>query len=217
MKKSPENSRDRLERLVLVVARPACLWRGLAWGVAPLFTVVLLAATLDPDRTENARRQEEARRQARLHEEAARAALPIPTGRDGVAELSFRSLEFLPAGGGQGTPGADQSRGALAPSRILALDGKKVRISGFMLPTRVRGNLAQEFVILANQAACCFGVPPRLFEFIVARAPDIPVPLRMDQPLQFEGTLHVANPGLSRSWNGFYSMDCSNVSPVTNR
>ena len=176
-----------------------------------LLLLLVIAAWVEPERPEQLARERAARLAARSSAEAALAALPVPVGRDGVAEISFNNLSFFPQ-----TDSGDQSPTARgfarqAPSRIKAFDRKRVRISGYMLPTRsVRGK-ADEFLILANQMTCCYGSVPRFCDFIVARMQKGSVTTLMDLPVNFEGTLHVGDVYLNGVWSALYSMDCIKV------
>jgi hypothetical protein len=92
------------------------------------------------------------------------------------------------------------------PNEIKALNGKKVVISGFMLPLEVHGETATEFLILRNQSSCCFGTAPKLNEFVMVKVPK-GVNCIMDQVVNIAGVLHI---GTTRE-NGYitqiYQMD----------
>jgi hypothetical protein len=92
------------------------------------------------------------------------------------------------------------------PNEIKALNGKKVVISGFMMPLEVHGETATEFLILRNQSSCCFGAAPKLNEFVMVKVPK-GVNSIMDQVVNIAGILHV---GTTRE-NGYitqiYQMD----------
>ncbi len=46
------------------------------------------------------------------------------------------------------------------PAKIKALNDQKVAIEGFMLATMGYKDKVRNFILLANQMGCCFGVPP---------------------------------------------------------
>lgn len=54
--------------------------------------------------------------------------------------------------------GSDQILGQL-PEEVRALDQKEVSLRGFMLPMKLDGRLATEFLLLKNQGLCCYGNP----------------------------------------------------------
>ncbi|MDB6021110.1 MAG: hypothetical protein JWQ04_967 [Pedosphaera sp.] len=77
------------------------------------------------------------------------------------------------------------------PDAIKRLDGKKVMVTGFMLPLRVEVGKVKEFLIMRNQAACCFGTAPMITEFMTVKASGKGVDAIMDVPVNVAGILHV--------------------------
>ncbi len=59
----------------------------------------------------------------------------------------------------------DETRDPVFPPAILALDGRKVLIRGFMLPS-VDFRDIREFHLVRSLWGCCFGAPPRLNEIV---------------------------------------------------
>ena len=53
---------------------------------------------------------------------------------------------------------------------VLALDGKSVEIAGYMLPISVKGQKVDEFLLMPDTGACCYGNMPAFNEFVFARA-----------------------------------------------
>jgi hypothetical protein len=93
------------------------------------------------------------------------------------------------------------------PARIKWLDGKKVIIKGFLLPLKVEAEKATEFLILRNQSACCYGVPPKITEFLSVTVKGAGVEPTMDQPVNVKGTLHVGTMRENGYIVGVYSLD----------
>lgn len=95
------------------------------------------------------------------------------------------------------------------PQRIAFLDGKRVRVEGYIIFPLI-AQQAQQFLLTYNQwDGCCIGVPPSAYDAIeVNLASSIPINRR--HGLLFggvEGVLHVA-PLLSEGWiYGLYAMD----------
>lgn len=91
------------------------------------------------------------------------------------------------------------------PADIQALDGKKVALMGFMLPFDFQRHGTRHFGLLKSQAGCCFGMAPRLNEWIdVHMFADDRV--FMDTPVLVLGTLKVAEIRESGSLMGLYSL-----------
>ena len=94
------------------------------------------------------------------------------------------------------------------PANVKGLDGKKAVIKGFMLPLKVEAGKVTEFLIMRNQGACCFGVPPKITELVMVKAPaGKGVQPIMDQPVDIEGTLHVGTTRENGFIVGIYRMD----------
>jgi hypothetical protein len=99
---------------------------------------------------------------------------------------------------------------ALIPQDIRALDGKKAAIEGFLLPVRMKEGLAVEFLLMRNQSMCCYGVPPRINEWITVQTAQGVKPV-MDQPILAAGTLHVGEILDSGGLAGIYRMDADKI------
>lgn len=81
---------------------------------------------------------------------------------------------------------------AVVPAELARLDGKSVRVTGYMLPTAYGRGLVREFMLMRSQATCCFGQAAQANEFLVVTtaAPE-GVPAVMDVPATFAGTLRI--------------------------
>lgn len=95
------------------------------------------------------------------------------------------------------------------PQRIAFLDGKRVRIDGYLIFPLIAQE-AKEFLVTFNQwDGCCIGVPPSAYDAIEVNLASS-MPLNRRHGLLFggvEGVLHVA-PLLSEGWMyGLYAMD----------
>jgi hypothetical protein len=96
-------------------------------------------------------------------------------------KLTFKTLASWPLEGGT----------AASPA-LLALDGKAVVITGYMLPMAYTKGRTREFMLMRSQASCCFGQPPKANEFLLV-VTDSPegVPATQDVPTAFTGTLRI--------------------------
>ena len=84
------------------------------------------------------------------------------------------------------TTGNDQ-----IPGGIKALDARKVAVTGFMLPVKMDGGLVKEFLLVKDPMLCCYGVMPKINEWVVVKMVGKGVPALMDVPITFEGHLRV--------------------------
>ncbi len=83
------------------------------------------------------------------------------------------------------------SADAMIPDGVKALDQKRSSIRGFMLPLKVEGGLVMELLIMRDQSMCCYGVVPKINEWISVKMLSKGVKAIMDQPVTMYGTLHV--------------------------
>ncbi len=87
---------------------------------------------------------------------------------------------------------------AQIPDSIKKMDGKRVAVTGFMLPTKIEKGLATEFLLLNSPLMCCFGVTPATNAWVVVKFPK-GVAATQDVLLSFRGRLHV-RPEWENGW-----------------
>jgi len=108
-------------------------------------------------------------------------------GFDRLASFTFTPPDYDPTGPNAKPPsGADQ-----IPAGIKALDQKKVAVTGYMLPTRMDKGLVVEFLLVKDPMLCCYGVMPKVNEWVVVKMTGAGVKPLMDIPITFDGTLRV--------------------------
>lgn len=113
---------------------------------------------------------------------------------------------------GTGDPAAlYRQANAQIPAKVSALSDKKVVIRGFLLPVRMNGSLAVEFLLMRNQSMCCYGVPPKVNEWITVELNGKGVKPVMDQPITVAGVLHVGPIEENGCLAGIYRMDGEKV------
>jgi hypothetical protein len=95
------------------------------------------------------------------------------------------------------------------PQRIAFLDGKRVRIEGYIVFPLIVQQVQQLLVTYNQWDGCCIGVPPSAYDAIEVNLSSS-IPINRRHGLLFggvEGILHVA-PLLSDGWiYGLYAMD----------
>lgn len=114
--------------------------------------------------------------------------------QSGYARIAFSQLagfDFVPPP--QPVPENQPAPDVLAgiPEPIRRLDGRKVVLTGFMLPTKLEAGFAKEFFFLSSSQLCCFGVTPSLNDLIVVRMKDEGLPAVQDVPVSLAGVLRV--------------------------
>ena len=106
----------------------------------------------------------------------------LAVGFDKLASFEFTAPESEAA-----APAAE----AQIPARIRELDAKQVAVTGFMLPVKMDGGLVTEFLLVKDPMMCCYGVMPKVNEWVVVKMVGKGVPPLMDIPITFEGQLEV--------------------------
>lgn len=97
------------------------------------------------------------------------------------------------------------------PPTVQSLNGKDVTIQGFLLPVTMNNGLAVEFLLMRNQSMCCYGVPPKINEWITVNITGPGVKPVMDQPITVAGTLRVGPIEENGSLAGIYHLDARKV------
>jgi hypothetical protein len=113
------------------------------------------------------------------------ALLALVRADEAVVSTSFETL------GGFALPGEAGCEQLKFPSSVVALNGKVVQLTGFMLPLKIEDGKVSEFLLLKDQNACCYGRMPRLSEWIVVRPGEKGVQPQMDVPIHCRGLLSV--------------------------
>ena len=139
---------------------------------------------------------------------ALRAAEPAApeyavVGFDRLASYAYTPPETAPTGP-EPAPSASANQ---IPDRIKALDQQKVAVTGFMLPVKMDGGLVKEFLLVKDPMMCCYGVMPKVNEWIVVKMTGAGVKPLMDVPITFEGRLHVGEMYENGYLTGLYLLD----------
>lgn len=102
------------------------------------------------------------------------------------------------------------------PAVIKSLDGKTVRIRGFMMPIKELQGKTTEFLITRSQPSCCFSGATEITEFVTVKVAGKGFETMMDDPITVQGTLHVGAVVDGGFIVGLYQLDAEKVvSPGT--
>ena len=100
------------------------------------------------------------------------------------------------------------------PEDVIAMDGRKVALAGFILPLALADGRATEFLLLRTQSACCFGLVPRVNELVVVKVAPPGITPRPDTPVVVAGTLTVKWVGEGDQLMALYEMRGDQVEPA---
>jgi hypothetical protein len=107
---------------------------------------------------------------------------PVAVGFDRLASFEFTAPESE-----EKAPEAEKQ----IPDRVRELDAKQVAVTGYMLPVKMDGGLVTEFLLVKDPMMCCYGVMPKVNEWVVVKMANKGVPPLMDVPITFAGELKV--------------------------
>lgn len=100
------------------------------------------------------------------------------------------------------------------PAKIKALNGKKVTLQGFMVPSEVERGKIKSFVLLQNTMGCCFGVMPMMNEWVyVSMEPGKASEFYPDLPISVFGTIEVGEEIEQGTVISLYRMKAEKVTP----
>lgn len=154
--------------------------------------------------------------------------VPLPAvaarkfARFGYQPTSFTELSrFFPDVPEPGTGLSPEARWQAVrrqiPADVLAMDSKKVALAGFILPITLANARTTEFLLLRTQAACCFGMVPRINEIVMVKmAPPGIIP-ELDVPMVVGGILHLKWIGEGGQLTAIYELHADRVERASNR
>jgi hypothetical protein len=138
---------------------------------------------------------------ARIH--GAESGSYEKVGFDQLASYAYEQPQPDPA-----TPDAQPPSGAAQiPDKIKAYDQQKVAVTGFMLPVKMEGGLVKEFLLVRDAMMCCYGVMPKLNEWVVVKMTGAGVKPLLDIPITFEGKLRVGEMYENGYLTGLYFLE----------
>ena len=97
------------------------------------------------------------------------------------------------------------------PGAVRRLDGARVLVQGFMIPTRGEGRGVSAFLLVRSQANCCFGMPLQVSDMVEVHLAGKPAERLMDRVLCVVGTLHVRERWAGQDLGSLYQLDADQV------
>jgi len=136
----------------------------------------------------------------------------LKLGFDRLAAFKFVTPAYDPLADPKAVPPTGEEQ---IPAEVKGWNGRKAVVTGFMLPTRLEKGKAVEFLIMANQMACCFGVVPNMNDWVVVRIPS-GVTVTQDVPIPVYGVLKVGAMYENGYMTGIYEMDAERLGDPQN-
>lgn len=135
----------------------------------------------------------------------------VKVGFDRLASYAFKVPEFDPAANPDVKPPTGEEQ---IPGWLKELNGRKAKVTGFMLPTKLEGNLVSEFLLLSDPMMCCYGAVPEMNQWIVIKMKKGGVKPIQDVPVSFYGDLKVGAMFENGYMTGIYAMECDKMGAV---
>ncbi|MFI5335416.1 MAG: DUF3299 domain-containing protein [Opitutales bacterium] len=137
------------------------------------------------------------------------ATVPAGTGYERVGFDKLASFTFSPPAYDAAAPDPKPApkQDDQIPERIKQYNEKKVAVTGFMLPVKMDGGLVKEFLLVKDPMLCCYGVMPKLNEWVVVKMTGTGVKPLMDVPITFEGRLKVGEMFENGYLTGIYLLE----------
>jgi hypothetical protein len=134
----------------------------------------------------------------------------LKLGFDRLSSFKFVAPEYDPVANPKATPPTGEEQ---IPPMVKSWNGKRAIITGFMLPTKLDNGKATEFLLMANQMACCYGTVPNMNDWVVVKCPK-GVPVIQDVPISFRGQFKVCATFESGYMTGIYALDAEGPGQV---
>jgi hypothetical protein len=134
----------------------------------------------------------------------------LKLGFDRLSSYKFIAPEFDPVANPKATPPSGEEQ---IPPIVKGWNGKKAIVTGFMLPTKLDNGKAVEFLLMANQMACCYGTVPNMNDWVIVKSPK-GVPVTQDVPISFRGTFKVSATFESGYMTGIYELEAEGPGQV---
>ncbi len=134
----------------------------------------------------------------------------LKLGFDRLAGFKFLPPVFDPLADAKAVPPTGEEQ---IPATVKGWSGHKALVTGFMLPTKLEKGKCTEFILMANQMACCYGGTPNMNDWVIVRMPQ-GVAAVMDVPVSFYGTLKVGATFENGYMTGIYELAAEKMAEI---
>lgn len=125
-------------------------------------------------------------------------------GPNGALRTSFDDFDLLKVlNMDPVTPNAPE----LLPDWLKKLDGKRIRVRGFMIPTYFETGF-RRFILARDNELCCFGREPKVYDLVsVTMKKDVTTDYIQGRPFDVVGVLHISRELPEGGLGGLYKID----------
>lgn len=124
-------------------------------------------------------------------------------GRERALRVTFDDIDLLKILNMEPVP---ENAPSLMPDWLKGLDGKKIRLRGFMFPT-YRDEGVEIFVFARDNELCCFGRSPKMYDVMKVSMKDgVTTDYIEGRPFDVIGTFHIADKAVMASYPKLYSI-----------
>jgi hypothetical protein len=122
----------------------------------------------------------------------------VSIGGEKLLDLGFATLSTFPyniVDAGSGASKAEIEAAAKIdqiPKWAHAFDGRKIVLTGYMMPVQVEGGRAKKFVMMKDIMTCCYGAVPKMNDYVVVEMKGDGVEAIQDIPVQVVGVMHIS-------------------------
>ena len=135
----------------------------------------------------------------------------LKLGFDRLSGFKFVAPEYDPLANPKAAPPTGEEQ---IPQAVREWSGRKAIVTGFMLPTKLDNGKAVEFLLMANQMACCYGTVPNMNDWVIVKIPQ-GVPITQDVPISFRGVFKVSAAFESGYMTGIYELQAEGPGQVS--
>jgi len=110
----------------------------------------------------------------------------------GFDKLSGFNYTLLDAGTGA-TPEqiAEHRKKDQVPDWLHIYDGKRVVLTGYMMPLQVENGRSKKFVMMRDVMTCCYGAVPNMNDYLIVTMKGVGVEVVQDVPVEMLGTFRI--------------------------
>lgn len=77
------------------------------------------------------------------------------------------------------------------PAPVRAYDGRRVLLTGYLLPLQIENGLSKKFILMKDVNTCCYGATPSMNDYAIVTMKGDGVKVVQDVPAQLTGILRI--------------------------